>query len=209
MKKIYFLALLLFLSIVFSSNPSQASIIGSSTTDFWSSVPEGYLGSSPLISFPAKPGFRNLIFGNVYNPFGNIYFSSNAVGKRFLVDSGNEFDNAVSILTNGYDDDLTLSFLTSTGSLNVIGVGLESSKLTGLGFTNPDYKGSVINWMILTIDSYESQQTTNQLGETGYETIFKYTITYGNGPAPVSEPATMLLLGSGLIGLVGYGRKKF
>ena len=45
------------------------------------------------------------------------------------------------------------------------------------------------------------------LGLSLNDEIFIDNFSYGNDALPTPEPATMLLLGSGLVGLAGFGRK--
>ena len=52
--------------------------------------------------------------------------------------------------------------------------------------------------------SFNSPATTSNGGQIGGGDIIG-----GPESSPVPEPATLILLGSGLVGLAGFGRKKF
>jgi len=48
-----------------------------------------------------------------------------------------------------------------------------------------------------------------EISSDGFKEVKHVDFSYAEGVTPIPEPTTMLLLGSGLIGLAGYGRKKF
>jgi hypothetical protein len=69
-----------------------------------------------------------------------------------------------------------------------------------------DYDQEMLSTLELTLSGLETNSFTLFLGTAAY--AFASTCSTGDDTAPVPEPATLLLLGSGLIGMAGFGKKK-
>jgi len=74
-----------------------------------------------------------------------------------------------------------------------------------------EYSGGAINPITGLINTGGLMHTLSGPTLDYYYTPFLnwYEAKSGYKTAPIPEPSTILLLGSGLIGLAGYGRKKF
>jgi hypothetical protein len=115
------------------------------------------------------------------------------------------FNDFLNLITNGVDDNVRIAM-----SAPPAGFGYSSPESLAFG-TSPDFQSQSIGAFGLFIDDLEFLSGSLS-GPVLNGTNVNFTLTlsvYDSIPAPVPIPATILLLGTGLVSLVGFEKKKF
>ncbi len=110
-------------------------------------------------------------------------------------------------LTDTSMDDISVSFDFSSPEVDTVGFGFTSGNINwdagSVLWDNP------VEFSFGSTGLFTIHLENDFFGAPG-STVIDATLTYVTADsAPVPEPSTILLLGAGLLGLVGYNRKRF
>jgi hypothetical protein len=112
-----------------------------------------------------------------------------------------------------YSYSLTVRLYDDGGFLDLPEIAyINQPGLLGDGFYDFSYENRELGWSLaglieLNLLGQLSVSIDSWFGDFYFD--YSQLTARGENNAPVPEPATMLLLGSGLIGLAGFGRKRF
>jgi len=142
-----------------------------------------------------------------WGPVLDLNLTQGDVGTTFIVNSGEAYDVFVDSITNGILDSYSWMYHSLGGSgtggpeisLWTASNHQEENMILHIqgyygGLNGVDFEGFIIDHLAFHTDVHNPRE-------------FGFTIEVHGGPVP--EPATMLLLGSGLVGLAAIGRKRF
>jgi len=189
---------------------TKAEIIASYSYEQWKSAEHSPNPLSSTFIFFLGPYDNNAIIGGEYDPPNgsvlSIALTPSDVGTIWSASSGPAFGVAVDSLTNGILDSASWSFLNhgTGGGESYLWYASNNKVYDDYGWhingyyggTNGiDLQGFLIDSISFQLNRYEERHVDFNLFVTG-------------SPSPVPEPASILLLGTGLIGVIAIFRKK-